>query len=151
MNQYTVRLNEKRIPELKKVGEIICKKSRCYNAEIIAGMMENAFSLSDYAEEYVYMLALDTAMHPLGIFELSHGTVNASLIGTRELFIRALLCGAVGFVLIHNHPSMDVTPSIEDRKIAEKVMQSGKLLGVQELDFIIIGNGFLSFKEEGLL
>lgn len=151
MNQYTIKLNDKRLPELKKLGEIISEECCFNNAEIVAKMMEKELMLSGYAEEYVFMLALDTVMHPLGIFEVTHGTVNANLVGKREIFIRALLCGAVNIILIHNHPSMNVTPSTEDRKVAGKIKEGGELLGVTLLDFIIIGDGFLSFREEGLL
>jgi len=70
----------------------------------------------------------------------------------REIFIRALLSGAVGIIIIHNHPSSDITPSSQDLLVTEKIAQAGKMIGVELLDHIIIGgNEYCSLKELGVL
>lgn len=74
-------------------------------AEKIASMICDLFELHTAAEEYVYLLSLDTKCRILGIFEVGHGTVNACLLHTREIMIRNLLCGAGTFIVVHNHPS----------------------------------------------
>ena len=72
---------------------------------------------------------------------LTKGTVNASLIAPREIFIQALKAGAVSIVLVHNHPSGDDTPSREALAATEKVRSAGELIGIRLIDHIIIGSG----------
>ena len=84
------------------------------------------------------------------IFELSHGNVNSSIISVREMFQKALLANAVSIALIHNHPSGDATPSKADIDVTKRAVEAGKLIGVEVLDHIIIGNpGYTSLKERG--
>lgn len=105
--------------------------------------------LLEAAEEYVYTLALDNKNKATGLFEISHGTVNSSVISPREIYIRALLLGASSIILFHNHPSGDVTPSKDDILVTKRVKAAGELLGVELLDHIIIGDTYYSFKEQG--
>jgi len=113
----------------------------------IAEMMNTLYGLNRQAEEHIYMLAFTTKSGLLGVFELSHGTVNSALCQPREIFIRALLCGAASVILVHNHPSLDVSPSKEDYAVSERIRKVGALLGVDVTDHIIVGNGYYSFKE----
>jgi len=117
----------------------------------IAELMTAFFDMENRAEEYLYMISLDTKSHPLGFFEVSHGTVNASIVSPRSVFIRALLSGATSIILCHNHPSGDCTPSKEDALLTKRIKEGGELLGVELLDHVIIGTAFLSMRKEGLL
>ena len=102
--------------------------------------------------EKVMVLVLDTKMGFLGEKVLSEGTVNASLISPRELFIYALQMQAVHMILLHNHPSGDRHPSKQDMQITERISSLGKMMDVDLLDHIIIGGlQYYSFKEQGLL
>lgn len=80
----------------------------------ISNMMRKVFDADKKAEEHVWMLSLDSKMKLLGIFEVSHGTVNIAPVAPREIFIRLLLTGAASFVMVHNHVSGCVEPSKED-------------------------------------
>lgn len=82
--------------------------------EKIVQVMNEVFHLSEGAEEYIYLICMTSGCRPIGFFELAHGTHNAALVGMREIFIRALLCGAAGIVLAHNHPGGLSSPSRED-------------------------------------
>jgi DNA repair protein RadC len=83
---------------------------------------------------------------------VSIGTLNSSLIHPREIFKSAIKESANSVVLVHNHPSGDPTPSEEDEKITKKLMEAGKLLGIEVLDHVIVGkDSFFSFKEDSLL
>lgn len=115
------------------------------NPQIIADMMNELYSLDKQAEEYLYMLAVNTSCRILGVFEVSHGTVDMSICNPRDIFVKALLCGAAGFVLVHNHPSGDVTPSKQDHDVYKRVKQAGELIGVKLIDSIILGNDCYSF------
>lgn len=102
--------------------------------------------------EHVVLLLLDTKCHKIKDFLISKGTVNAALAEPREIFLKAVRYGAVNIVLLHNHPSGDVSPSNADISITKKVFQAGELLGIQLVDHIIIGdNRFFSFREKGMI
>ncbi|HNW46410.1 MAG TPA: DNA repair protein RadC [Thermotogota bacterium] len=97
-------------------------------------------------QEHVRVLSLDSKNRVIGLDDVTKGTVNASLIHPREVFRKAILNSAVAIILVHNHPSGDPYPSEEDRKITEKITQSGELLSIPCRDHVIIGRGsFFSF------
>lgn len=133
---------------------LIKEKSYNYPVEnlnqpkIIADMLNDCYRLNRQTEEHVYMIALNTKCRPLGVFEISHGTASTSLCNPREIFIKALLCGANMIVLAHNHPSQDVIPSKEDIAVFNKIKETGKMIGINLVDSIIIGNGYYSFSEQ---
>ena len=97
------------------------------------------------------MVALDGKCSVLGVFEIAHGQVSSCYYTPREIFIRALLCGATSIVLIHNHPSQDTTPSKSDFNAAQNIYEACKMVGLHLTDFIIVGENFLSFKKEGYI
>ena len=74
------------------------------------------------------------------------------MISPRELFVEALQKNAVAIVLLHNHPSGDPTPSKEDVLITRRIQEAGRLIGVELLDHIVIGdNCYVSLREKGLV
>ena len=78
--------------------------------------------------------------------------MNTSLISPRELFLEALAYHAVHLILVHNHPSGDPTPSVDDIQITERIARAGNLLGITLLDHIVIGNhAYVSMLEAGIL
>lgn len=98
------------------------------------------------------LLMLNSKAKLLGETNISKGTVNASLITPRELFIEALQKNAVSIIILHNHPSGDPTPSHEDMLTTKRILDAGALIGIDLLDHIIIGNNcYMSFREEGML
>lgn len=108
--------------------------------------------LEEESEEYLYMIGLNTKNKVLGVFEVSHGTVNASIVGVREIFQKALLLNAVSIILMHNHPSGDSKPSRQDIEVTKKAAEAGKILDVEVLDHIIVGDKqYSSLKEKGYL
>lgn len=105
-----------------------------------------------HEQEHMKLLMLNTKSKLLGEKDISKGTVNASLISPRELFIEALEKHAVSIILIHNHPSGDPTPSTADVLLTKRIQDAGALIGIELLDHIIIGNNcYMSFAEEKLL
>lgn len=98
------------------------------------------------------MVCLNTKLDMTSVFEISHGNVNSSVVGVREVFQKALLANAVNIILIHNHPSGDCTPSREDIDITKRLKEAGQILGVDVLDHIIVGdNRYSSLKERGAI
>ena len=103
-------------------------------------------------QEYMKLLLFNTRTKLIGETDISKGTVNASLVSPRELFIEALQKNAVSIILLHNHPSGDPTPSREDVLITRKIRDAGELIGIELLDHIILGdNKYISLSEKGFL
>lgn len=83
---------------------------------------------------------------------ISQGSLTASLVHPREVFTPAVRHSAAAVICLHNHPSGDPEPSVEDRQITQRLVQCGNLLGVRVLDHIIIGDGcYFSFLDRGQL
>lgn len=103
-------------------------------------------------QELMVCMMLDSKNHLLGEQILSRGTVNATLITPREVFVEALRYHAVCLILIHNHPSGDPTPSKCDMEVTERMRRAGELLGIRVLDHLIIGDQkYFSFREQGFM
>lgn len=103
-------------------------------------------------KEYLYLLSLNSKNKLLAKDLISIGTVNATLVHPREIFKMALLRDAVTIILVHNHPSNDPIPSKEDLKVTQKVIESGKNIGVPLVDHIIVcDDSFFSMKSKNLL
>ena len=99
-------------------------------------------------EEFVVLL-LNTKKEVIGIEYISKGTVDYTVVHPREVFGVALEKSAHSMILVHNHPTGHVTPSVEDRRLTKRLRDCGDLLGIPVLDHIIIGNGvYYSFLEE---
>ena len=123
---------EKRLTTPKQVNDFFCSQ----------------YKIQENAEEYIYIIAVNAAMQPLGVFEICHGSVHRSLLNVREIFVKLFLCGAVGFFLVHNHPSQSTEPSEMDRIYTNQMEKAAKLMGIEFLDHIIIGSDFYSFREQ---
>ena len=101
-------------------------------------------------KEEMKLLLLNSKTKLIGESELSLGTVNTTLVSPREVFVEALRRNAVAVILLHNHPSGDPTPSKQDVLITRRVTEAGRLIGVELLDHIIIGdNCFISLRDKG--
>lgn len=145
---YDVRIAKNNKVMLLKEKAVDYKAENMNHPEKMAEMMRELIHMDELAEEHCYMVAMDCKCRILGMFFISKGTVNASLVGMREIFMRALLVGASCIVVCHNHPSKDTTPSSGDMVVTRKMKEAGKLLGVELVDHIIIGgNEYCSFKE----
>ncbi len=102
--------------------------------------------------ELVLLLSLNNRLQLLDEKVLSIGTVNSSLVSSREVFIHALAHGAVNIMILHNHPGGDPTPSSADLSVTDKLKKAGSLLDVNLIDHIIIGDHtYISFKEKKLI
>lgn len=144
--------------QLKAVGELSRRISRERTREGVR--LNRPESVAEYFREDLRYLTkervcaafFDTAGKLIREVTISEGTVNRSLISPREVFLEALACGAVSFILLHNHPSGSCEPSREDQIITSHLYELGELLGIRLLDHIIIGgSSYVSFAERGLL
>lgn len=78
------------------------------------------------------------------------GTLNTAIVHPREIYSEAVKCASNAIIVLHNHPSGDTTPSLEDIKTTDRLRECGDILGIQLLDHVIIGDHtYLSMVEEG--
>ena len=106
--------------------------------------------LKDYHKEHFYIIVLNSRGH--SIAEVSVGSLNTSVVHPREVFAEAIRNKAASVIFAHNHPSGDPEPSEDDLEITKRLVESGKILGIEVLDHIIVAkDGFFSFKNKGLL
>ena len=108
--------------------------------------------IKDKAKEHFKLILLNTRNKIIGISDISTGTLSASLVHPREVFKEVITHSASSVILVHNHPSGDTEPSEEDIKITRRMIEAGKILGIEVLDHIIIGKkDFCSLKARGLI
>lgn len=152
INFYDARITDEGRTILMKEKGINYNDAAMNCPENIALMMQSLLHMDELAEEHCYMIALNSSCKVLGVFFVSKGTVNASLVSSREVFLRAMLIGAVQIILCHNHPSGNITPSDSDIKLTKQMKEAGELLNILLVDHIIIGrDNYLSLKKAGLL
>lgn len=108
--------------------------------------------LEDLDREELIVCCLDTKNKPTAINVVSVGSLNSSIVHPREVFKPAILSNSASIMLFHNHPSGDPAPSKEDISITERIKESGRILGIELIDHIIIGNdSYCSLKEKGIM
>lgn len=117
------------------------------------GTAEVARHLGDVASserEQMVALFLDTKNRPIGRHLISMGTVDSAPAQPRDVYRAALVAGAVnGIILVHNHPSGDVTPSRSDDEVTRLIARAGTLLGIRLLDHVVLGpdGGHFSYRD----
>lgn len=90
--------------------------------------------------EHLVMVALNARGRVVAVNEISVGTVSASIAHPREIFKPAILANASAIIIAHNHPSNEVDPSEEDKKLTERVKQAGNILGITCFDHLVVGD-----------
>lgn len=163
------RIPLERLTKLKGIGKVKAVQLKCL-AELAARMakasagerlcFDTPATIADYfmeelrhkEQEHLIALFLNTRNKLLREKLMFKGTVNASIISPREIFLEALEVHAVQLVLVHNHPSGDPLPSLEDIRVTKRISKGGELLGIQLLDHVIIGDRcYSSLRERGIL
>lgn len=142
-------MEEIRVYESEKVSE-----RKKYNAvtspSVLFDIIKN--KIQNFSKEHFFVISLDTRNNYIGIDEISIGTLTASLVHPRETFESAIRRHAAHIIIAHNHPSGETEPSEDDLKITRRLVEAGKIMGIEVLDHLIITNtGYLSFKEKYLI
>ncbi|MBD5471732.1 MAG: DNA repair protein RadC [Lachnospiraceae bacterium] len=162
-------LSLQELMEIPGIGEVKAVKIKCMAEMAIRMAKQKAAdalkfdtpeTVADYymeqmrhlEKEKIILLLLDNKLHLIEEYMISLGTVNASLLSTRDVFIQALRARAAKMILLHNHPSGDPQPSNEDITITQTMKKAGELMDIPLIDHIILGDGcFISLKKEELL
>lgn len=123
-----------------------------FRAPDMIGMYLLSQGLADHDQEQFWVLNLDTKLQLKSLIKLYTGTINTSAIRNAEVFRNAILQNCVHVVVAHNHPSGIIEPSIDDINTTKELMKSGKLLDIDVIDHIIVGNGqWLSLRQRGYM
>ncbi len=173
VNKYSSTRSLYRAPleELTRVKGIGIRKARMLKTILELGLrlatpaIENKVNISSPREAYEYLkvkmplldrehfvvIALNTKNRVLSIKTISIGSLNSSIVHPREVFSNAIKIGASSIILVHNHPSLDPTPSKEDIRVTKRLVEVGEIVGIKVLDHIIIGDSYVSLRERGLM
>lgn len=140
--------------QLKCVAELAKRIAKTkYQSQLC---MNHPYTIADYymermrheKQERVIALFFDSKCRLLSDATMSIGSVNATFVSPREIFLTALRCNAVQIILLHNHPSGDPTPSKEDDVVTKRMIEGGELIGIPIVDHIILGDlCYYSYKE----
>ncbi|QTA38841.1 DNA repair protein RadC [Thermosipho ferrireducens] len=132
----------KRVVRENYEGRVLNKPEKVY---------EYCLDMTFLKQETVRVILLDSKLKAFSYRDVTLGTVTSSLVHPREIFREAIRSGAVSIIMVHNHPSGEVSPSSEDIKATQKIKEAGKIIDIELVDHIIVGNGYYSFKQKGLL
>lgn len=164
-----LHLSKEQLLKIKGIGKVKAVQIMCIGelSKRIATIgaksgirFKNPATIADYymeqmrhlEQEQLVVMYFDTKCSLIKDKILTTGTINQSLISSREIFVEALKCNAVNIVLVHNHPSGNCVPSRDDCKVTKKIQEAGKLIGINLIDHIIIGDRkYTSLKESGIL
>ncbi len=149
-----------RVYEAKIVYSLVSlgEEVRLDRPEKVADYLRSAFDENPMQEAF-YCVYLDRKNHPIGRHLVTLGTATSTLAAPREVFRGAILAGATALVVAHNHPSGDPAPSAADVQITRVLREAAKVIDIDLLDHVIIGDpkadplkvGHYSFRAAGLL
>ena len=139
--RYTVNLVKEKTTRYD-ITRVINNSSEMYH------VATDVIGMDSFAEEYLYMLAFNMKLNLIGYFEVSHAVLDHTIAHPREIYKRALLCNASSVALLHNHTSGNPTPSQSDYDATTRVASAGRIIGVDLLDHIVVGDGiYVSIRE----
>lgn len=135
---------------LVKESSVLYPNRKINSPEDAAKLLEEF--LADADREHFVAIYLNIKNEPTAIHTVSIGTLNSAQVHAREVFKGAMLANAAAIIIGHNHPSGDPTPSKEDTKITDALVDIGRIIGIEIIDHIIIGHGrFVSLKAKGMI
>ena len=129
---------------------------RTYAKEVLIRGPEDVFrlcrTLKRRKKEHFAVILVNSRNAVIGFETVSIGSLNASIVHPREVFLPAIENRAGSLILVHNHPSGDPTPSEEDLAITKRLVEAGRMIGIEVLDHVIVTpKAHVSFKERNLL
>ncbi|MDY7989852.1 DNA repair protein RadC [Paenibacillus polymyxa] len=117
---------------------------------------EDAFllcsDLMEFAQEHFIVFLLNTKNRVISRKVISVGGLNSAVVHPREVFRAAIESSTASILCVHNHPSGDPTPSREDISVTKRLVEAGKVIGIDVLDHVVVGrDGWVSLKQQGMM
>jgi len=135
-----------------ELGKRLLKDKRAQIYLTPKDIWEELKDVRDHKKEHFIIFYLDSRNQEIKREIISIGSLNTSVVHPREVFEPAVRNYAAHLIVAHNHPSGEPDPSKDDLILTERLLEAGKILGIEVLDHIIVGkNNFCSFKERGLI
>ena len=139
------------------IMEIVNRTLKSQNKEIkissprdVSALLIN--EMANLNQEVFKLILLNTKNIVISTKDIFKGTLNSSVVHPREVFKEAVQRGSANIIVCHNHPSGDPNPSKEDINITIRLKECGRIMGIELLDHIIIGNNkYVSLKEKGII
>jgi DNA repair protein RadC len=143
----TILAAQELVKRALKIGEETLPK-----IESVKDVIAQAVYMRNKTREHLMTIYLNARNEMIFKKPMFIGTLNASLVHPREIFAEALRQNAASVILVHNHPSGDPEPSEDDLEITKRLIEAGKIMGIDVLDHVIITkNKVFSFRERGLI
>ncbi|URM33400.1 DNA repair protein RadC [Cytobacillus firmus] len=152
-----VELKKQSAKRINIVSLKLVKESSLLYRERSIGSPEDGYKLmkhflGDLDREAFIVISLDTKNQPVSINICHVGSLNASIVHPREVMKSAILSNAASIMVGHNHPSGHSAPSREDIEVTKRLVEAGRIVGIDLLDHIIVGDdNFVSLKEKGYI
>lgn len=130
----------------------VISKIRITDPESAIKVMGEVFKELD--REVVGVINLKTDGTPINCHIVSVGSLNTSVVEPREMLKASILSNACSMIMLHNHPSGDISPSIQDIAVTDRMAKVCKMIGIPLLDHVIVGGdnkSYFSFKEKGIV
>lgn len=124
---------------LVKEQEFKYNQKICSTSDLVDFIM-NVLNINNEAQEVVYLLSLNSKNQLVSFTEIARGGLNMCNVSQNEIFKNVLLSNCNKFILVHNHSTGDPTPSKNDIEITKKILNSSKILNIEFLDHIVIGD-----------
>ena len=158
MQQQNLELYAKMHPVRLSVGELEViykpgtrfKKAYITTPDEAIGFFQRLYGLTENIQERFYTLFLDAAKQTLGYQLISIGGLTATVVDPARVFYAAMRVNAHSIIVAHNHPSGNMSPSKADLTLTNRLVECGKLLGIEVMDHIIVGDEkAISFRDSG--
>ena len=142
-NYVVSSVHLKMVRERKK---LYCEETLT-SPQSVAKMVDSLFK--DLDREKMILISVNANLEPVAYEIIAVGGTSSCTIDIKSIFKHALLANATGIIVVHNHPSLNPRPSVDDERITEKIKQAGKFLDVELIDHIVFGtvDQFYSFKQ----
>lgn len=150
--EFELNVDESGFIKYDKVRDLKKTPDKLESPEDVYSFMEENYKLSKKTEEFVYIICTDARANKRHIFQISHGGIGNSYMGAASIIKRCLVTNARNLMIIHNHPSGDVTPSKDDIEATKRIHEKCKEFEIFLCDHIIIGeNNFTSLRRNDII
>ncbi|MGX7030510.1 RadC family protein [Vagococcus zengguangii] len=138
-----------------ELGQRVARSKQLKLGQVVSSHMlgkELIEEMKDWRQEHLLVIYLNTKNQMIKKEIIFKGTLNQSIAHPREIYRVAVKCAAARFILVHNHPSGNPEVSQQDIDFTNRIVECGKIMGIEILDHLVIGeSSYVSMREEGII